>query len=112
MVRDPDFTGTTIELEGVPLTKGAGFALRAQINHPEPGDVLILANGAARRESESVLWAYDVWRASRRRTGCTGRSRRRIAKKSGQSLGNGAWKFDPRQKVQPRPAGIAVFRPR
>ena len=59
-VRDNDFGATTIELQVVPLAEGAGLALRANIKDAQPGDELIWANGAARQESQSVLWAYDV----------------------------------------------------
>ncbi len=59
-IRDADFSGTTIQLQVVPLAAGAGFALRAKIENPLPGDELIWADGAARHESQSVLWAYDV----------------------------------------------------
>ena len=59
-VRDTDFGDTTIELQVVPVANGAGFALHATITNPQSGDELVWANGAVRRESEGVLWAYDV----------------------------------------------------
>ena len=97
IVRDPDFTGTTIELEVVPLAKGAGFALGAQINHPEPGDVLVWANGAARQESESVLWAYDVTSIAQ-----ANRVYRSFAPEDCQKnqvrIGDGTWEVRPSAK--------------
>ena len=59
LVRDETFGDTTVQLGAVPLAKGVGFALRAQIAIAQAGDELIWAHGGVNAASR-VLWRFDA----------------------------------------------------
>jgi hypothetical protein len=59
IVRDETLGATSVQLDVVPLSTGAGFALRAKIENALPGDELIWAHGGVNAASR-VLWRFDA----------------------------------------------------
>ena len=88
IVRDETLGATSVQLDVVPLSTGAGFALRAKIENAQPGDELIWAHGGVNAASR-VLWRFDAMTCGEeilRRSFDPGTCRTNLAQ-----IGEGSW---------------------